>query len=277
VRGFNGKSVRGMAAGPKALWLATGAGDDGELWRSTDGKRWALYQKFPGIRLHGVGVFDGQVYVGGANTTGGVLLGLAPRRTDVKPARNALKALPRGRPLLKDDPAEHLQTLKQALSDPGGYDRRLRVRFGPLALSEDPKIGAELGRMLTGTFPNAEATMFGSRRFPAAKMARWYILWAMAHNGHGRVPVELITAPWEVPKNGAEKYFESAPAAAWAAAELGQKDDKTLAALISRLDRPRDPDWLKGDIIGALTVLTDKRFAYDIAAWQRWWRAQRKP
>jgi hypothetical protein len=115
--------------------------------------------------------------------------------------------------------------------------------------------------------------MFGSRRFPAPKMARWYILWAMAHNGHGRVPVELIAAPWEAPKNGAEKYFESAPAAA----ELGQKDDKTLAALISHLDRSGDPVWLKGDIIWALTVLTNQRFAYDVAAWQRWWRAQQKP
>jgi len=99
----------------------------------------------------------------------------------------------------------------------------------------------------------------------------------MAHNGHGKVPVNLIAAPWEAPKNGAEKYFESAPAAAWAAAELGQKDDKTLAALIARLDRPGDPAWLKGDIIGALTVLTGQRFAYDIAGWQRWWRATKKP
>jgi hypothetical protein len=277
VSGFNGKSIRGMAAGATALWLATGTGDDGELWRSPDGVRWSLHQKFPGIRLHGVGVFDGRVYVGGASATGGVLLGPPPRGVDVKRDGKVLKALPRARPLPKDDPAGHLRTLKQALGDPGRYDRGLRIRFGPLALSEDPKIGAALGRMLTGTFPNAEATMFGSRRFPAPKMARWYILWAMAHNGHGRVPVELIAAPWEAPKNGAEKYFESAPAAAWAAAELGQKDDKTLAALISRLDRSGDPVWLKGDIIGALTVLTGQRFAYDVAAWQRWWRAQQKP
>jgi len=91
--------------------------------------------------------------------------------------------------------AGHLRTLQQALSDPGGYDRRLRIRFGSLALSDDPKMGVALGRMLTGAFPNAEATMFGSRCFPTAKMARWYIRWAMAHNGHGKVPVELIAPP----------------------------------------------------------------------------------
>lgn len=116
--------------------------------------------------------------------------------------------------------------------------------------------------------------MFGRTRFPAVRMARWYILWAMAHNGHGRVPPSLIAAPWEAPQNGAEKYFESPPGAAWAAAQLGQKDDETLAALIARLDLAGDPDWLKGDMIGALTVLTGQRFAYDIAAWQRWWAAR---
>lgn len=67
-----------------------------------------------------------------------------------------------------------------------------------------------------------------------------------------------------------KKYFECAPASAWAAAELGQKDDETLSALIARLDRAGDPDLLKGDIIGALTVQTGQRFAYDLSAWQRW-------
>jgi hypothetical protein len=127
-----------------------------------------------------------------------------------------------------------------------------------------------------GSLPDADATMFGGRRFPAAKMARWYLLWAMAHNGHGRVLPQLISAPWDAPSNRAEKYFESAPAAAWAAAELGQKDDETLAALIGRLGRGGDPDWLKGDIVGALTVLTGERFAYDATAWKRWWAARQR-
>ena len=139
VSGFNGKSIRGMAAGATVLWLATGTSDDGELWRSPDGMRWSLHQKFSGIRLHGVGVFDGRVYVGGASATGGVLLGPPPRYIDVKRDGKALKALPRARPLPKDDPAGHLRSLKQALGDPGGYDRGLRIRFGPLALVGRPE------------------------------------------------------------------------------------------------------------------------------------------
>lgn len=277
VNAFAGKPVHGMTAGPKAMWLATGDGGDGELWRSTDGVRWSLHQEFPGIRLHGIGVFDGQVYAGGATATGGVLLGPAPAiRAASGKHQTVLKNLPRARPLPKGDPALYLSNLRKALANPEGYDRSLRIRFGPLALSENPAIGRALGDMLTGPFPVAEAKMFGDRRFPAPKMARWYILWAMAHNGHGRVPADLISAPWEAPANRAEKYFESAPAAAWAAAELGQKDDATLEALVARLDRPGDPDWLKGDIIGALTVLTGERFAYDVAAWKSWWAVNRK-
>ena len=33
--------------------------------------------------------------------------------------------------------------------------------------------------------------------------------------------------------------------------------------LIARLDHPGDPDWLAGDIIGSLTVLTGERFGHD--------------
>lgn len=280
VERFAGKSIRGLAAGPKALWLATGSGNVGEIWRTADGARWSLVQKFPGIRLHGLGLFRGRVYAGGTSSKGGVLLGPSPtRKAGFSPSPTMRKKrllLPRARPLPGEDPAEHLKNLRAVLADPNGYDRGLRVRFGPLALSDDPKVGRALGKMLTGAFPDAEGTMFGSRRFPAPKMARWYILWAMAHNGHGRVPVDLISASWEAPPNRAEKYFEPPPAAAWAAAELGQDDDATLAALIARLDRPGDPDWLRGDMIGALTALTGQRYGYDIAAWRRWWAKRRR-
>ena len=150
----------------------------------------------------------------------------------------------------------------------------MRDLFLPLSRTSDPAIGEALSDILRGPFPDASATMFDSTRIPAAKLARWYILWAMAHNGHGRVPPELISAPWEAPQNDAEKYFDSPPAAAWAAGKLGQKDDETLAALIARLDRAGDPDWLKGDMVGALTVLTGQQFAYDVAAWKKWWAAR---
>ena len=55
-----------------------------------------------------------------------------------------------------------------------------------------------------------------------------------------------------------------------------QRDHATLARLIMRLDRPGDPLWLKGDIIGALSAATGKSFGYDFDAWRRWWAKQEK-
>jgi len=48
-------------------------------------------------------------------------------------------------------------------------------------------------------------------------------------------------------------------------------DNESLAALVGRLNRPGDPDWLAGDIVGALTALTGQRFGHDYGAWRSWW------
>ena len=276
--GIFGASISAMAAGDDTFWVVVTNRGDGELWRSPDGERWSRFQRFPGVTLHGVGVFDGQVFVGARTKNGGALYGPRPitgpgsEFMDLPPL--ALARLPDGDTAAETDTTAALDRLRRDLADPNQYGRGLRDRFLPLAQSDNPAVGKALSDILDGPFPDASAAMFGRTRFPAAKMARWYTLWAMAHNGHGRVPPELISAPWEAPQNDAEKYFDSPPAAAWAAAQLGQKDDKTLAALIARLDRAGDPDWLKSDMIGALTVLTGQQFAYDVAAWKKWWAAR---
>ena len=145
----------------------------------------------------------------------------------------------------------------------------------PFALTRDPAIGRELAKRLDGRLPYGQASMFGGQvKVSAAKMARWYLMWAMAHNGHGRVPPHLIRWPWDVNPNRAEKYLEPAPGAAWAAAQIGQKDSETLRSLVGRLNSPGNLDWLDGDMVGALTTLTGQRFAYDIQAWVRWWESR---
>jgi len=53
-------------------------------------------------------------------------------------------------------------------------------------------------------------------------------------------------------------------------AQLGQADEETVGALVGRLGADH-PQWLDGDLVGALTVLTGERFGYDLAAWRRWW------
>ncbi len=113
----------------------------------------------------------------------------------------------------------------------------------------------------------------GRVQVPAASVGRRLLLWAMAVAGRGRVPPALIAEPWAAPGNPSEKYFEPAPAALWAAAVIGQRDRATIAAMIDRLDHPADPPWLRGDVVGALTALSGRRFGYDPAAWRAWWTA----
>jgi hypothetical protein len=86
-----------------------------------------------------------------------------------------------------------------------------------------------------------------------------------------QIPPALLAEPWTQPDNSSQKYFAAPPAAIWAAAAANQNDRATIEALIGRLTRPDDPEWLRGDVIGALTALTGRKFAYDQIAWQAWW------
>jgi len=81
---------------------------------------------------------------------------------------------------------------------------------------------------------------------------------------------------WTSKANRAEKYIQPVLAEMWAVRELDQKDDATLAALIAWLDFKEDPKWVTGDVVGALTDLTGKRFGYDRDAWRRWWRGRKR-
>lgn len=272
VTGLDGARVRDMASGAGALWAVGAASGDGggRLWRSRDGLDWSVVQDFSGVRPINLAVVGGAVYVGMIAEGGGELWGpQAPQ-----PAPEILPAGPM--------PAEHttgiealepaLAALDKAMADspPSRAVRRLML---PLAGIGGPALGRALARRLDGPFPKGDVAMFGGRvRVPGDKLMRWYLLWTMSHNGFGRVPVELIAAPWTQKPNRAEKYLDPAPAAAWAVARLGQADGKTLAALVARLGKKGDPAWLRGDIVGALSSLTGKRFGYDIEAWRRWWR-----
>lgn len=272
VTALDGHNIAAFTAGQGAIWAVSGNRDDGALWRSRDGMRWTKTQDFKGIRPVDVELMAGRVYVGARGAAGGVLLG------PPAPAQGGAKAtpglMPRGRafPTIATEAA--LAGLDEALAQPSRQGALRRAAL-PLALSDDPAIGTALARRIAGKLPDGEAGILGGRiKVPAASLARWNMMWAMAHNGHGRVPPSMIGKPWTQKPNRAEKYIDPPPGAAWAASELGQSDPATIAALIARLDRAGDPKWLTGDMIGALTALTGKRYAYDIGAWRRWWKSQ---
>jgi len=272
VPALAGRRIEALAAGEAALWAVSG---DGALLRSADGARWETVQRFPGEMPVAVAVHAGRVYVGTRDEGGlGALWG-PPAPAPVGRAIVAPAPLP-GRPPAAG-PAD-FAALDAALADPSAYAdeaERLKDILRALSIHPEPAVGAALAARLAGPTPAGRfAYMGGALAATPAEIARWYLLWALARNGHGRVPPALIRAPWRAAENPSGKYFEPAPAAMWAAAELGQNDPETLAALVSRLGAAGDPPWLTGDAVGALTAITGKRFAYDLPAWRRWWASR---
>lgn len=288
VTALDGHFVRDLAAGPDALWAITVAGEGGALWRTKDGLAWSRVREFTGAQPADIAVFGGRVYVGaiGAGKDGSPNTGsLWGPRPPVPTGANAVSrngtappgALPgRPPPLAPDEVTKNLAKLDAFLADGKSYPGHGREMLRALHLLAPPggrRVGDYLSRRIEGPFPDRDIAMFGGNLTVSAQtMARWYLLWGLAMNGHGRVAPALLATPVTATHNGAEKYLEPAPAAAWAAARLGQNDKVTLAALIRRLGRAEDPQWLEGDIVGALSALTGERFGYDHAAWRRWWR-----
>ena len=264
--------VDDFAAGPHALWAVTAGKRTGVLWRSADGQDWSRVQRFENGRPLSVALFGGHPYVGLLTDRGGELWGRKAR----KPVAfsPAIAAMPKAPRLSAERRAGALAALDAVLADGSRY-RRLRFTMRPLALDRSGDTAKALLSRLRGPFPEGTARMFGRRQIATERMAQWYLLWAIAHNGQGRIPVDYLKIPWVAKPSRSEKYLRLPLAASWAYARLGQRDPATLAALIGRLDWPGDPKWLTGDFIGALTDLTGRRFGYDIAAWKRWWRAQR--
>jgi len=284
VGGLDGEGVRALAAAPDALWAVSANERGGALWRSADGLSWTPAQRFADAEPLDVAVYAGQVYVGtrgpGARGPGerGTLWGpRAPARAEPEIAPRALPAIPVR--LATADVSDALARLDRALNDPATYaasSASLRRALAPLALAGRPEVGPELARRLHGPFPDVGVRLFGGALTPpAARVARWYLLWGLALAGRGRVPAAYLAEPWTARPNRAEKYVEPVTGAAWAVGQVGQTDAETLGALIARLDAADQPPWLVGDLIGALTALTGERFGYDVAAWRRWWSARR--
>lgn len=277
VRALDGHAVRALAADRDALWAVTGGQGQGRLWRTADGEAWDVAQVFTNASPTAVTVVFGQVYVGARGPDGrGSLWGPAAPAA----AGNLPAAIPFSAEIQLPDAAFSLAALDRTLADPVAYQdygAGLRAALAPLHEIRAPALGDALSDRLAGPFPDLTLTLFDTEfTVTATEMARWGLLRAIALNGHGYIPPALIAIPWRAIPNNAEKYFEPAPAAAWAIAQLGQNDSETLAALIARLDAPGDPDWLAGDMIAALTALTGQRFGHDIAAWRRWWDNRRK-
>jgi putative AlgH/UPF0301 family transcriptional regulator len=261
-----------LAADADGLWALTADASGGALWRSERGRRWQEVHRLEGGRPHDLTTWAGGVYVGGAGDDGrGILWG--PRDTNPPPPIDPSPRL--GRWVEGADGVDWRaagERLARLLGDPASYAAggELRSLIQDLALAAPPQ--DFFGQRLGDVMPNDEVSRIGGQvRLKAATLGRWLLLWGMSLAGSGRVPPELIEAPWTTLENRAEKYFDSPPAAMWAATIAGQRDAATIDALMARLERTDDPLWLRGDAVGALSALTGQRFGYDAPAWRDWW------
>ena len=281
VDALSGKAVRDFATLRGDLFVLTGANGEGALWRLASNGDLKHLQRFDDAEPIAMEAYAGVLYVG-TNEPGGNGALWATHNT---PLRVADRRAPTCQTFLDanaDDRApssEALSRLDSALlgSDSfADYRNALDGVLRELLKTPSDELGEALGQRLQRAYGASSMSAFGGAYEVTLERAnRWYLLWALAKNGRGRVPPAYFAPAWASPPNRAQKYLEPLPAAVWAATVLKQNDRATIAALIERLAMAQDPNWLTGDIVGALAVLTDERFGYDTSAWKRWWETVR--
>lgn len=275
VPGLAGKTIKAFAIGPKALWTISVEADGGALWSSSDGVNWTLAQKFTKGRPVALTIFRGQAYVGLAHEQGhGALWGpktpLSPTLINSAPAVLPVET---HSPLAGSLLTQTLTRIDAALSDKASLNSRrgLRDLFGPIVRTRLAAVGAALSTRLGKALRSNARSRFAGTTASNANKSDWQLLWGIARTGQGYVPPALLAVPWVEKRTSSEKYAAPTPGAAWAISNIGQTDPATLKALIARLGRADDPLWLKGDIVGALTAVTGKRFGYDFSVWRDWY------
>lgn len=270
----SGWRPRALAAGVDALWAVSAEGAGGALWGSADGRSWERFRAIRDGRPRAVAVTDGWVFVGGAGADGqgalwGESLGPIEAGASASPGRFSDVPVRAGEAELR----VLADRLAQALGEPERYqDYGEALRDLVFDFARQKPAPESWAPLMDPSWPEVSQSHFSDgSAIGAETLGRWILLWGMAEAGQGAVPLDWLSEPWATPANPAEKYYATAPAAIWAAGQIGQNDAATIDALVARLDRLGDPLWLTGDVVGALTALTGERFAYDRAAWRAWW------
>ncbi len=272
-----GWRARDIASNEHGLWAITRENVGGAVWQSAAGRTWEKVAEFSGGVPEDIWLQDRDLYVLGTGDDGrGILWG--PQAPRVLPTEShETPRLPRRPPVnwvRAPDWNAEANRLSRLIGDHEAFNGRavLRDRVWQNVATDAPAFVYDAA--LAADAPDLSFPLIGGNTSAVAGALRdWIILWGMAAAERGRVPIEFLSRRFTAPPNRAEKYFDLAPAALWAAAQIGQADRCTIEAVIARLARDEDPEWLVGDIVGALTVLTGKRFGYDRESWLEWWRA----
>jgi hypothetical protein len=266
-------NLRDLAPDGDRLWAVTGGGSGGRLWRSDDGAAWEAIQDFDETPI-AIAAYQGSVFVGTFAAGGGGLYGPSA----ASDMRNAVAARPFGALTGQPVPAAFWRRANAAMdayikqrSDAEAGLEAVSDALRDLTAFDDPNIGPRLSSRLAALDLSGPVRFFSWNRTRRAHRLAWYLLGAIAVNGHGRVPSHLLALPLSTGKNDRKKNLDTPIAAIAAAGWLGVADQPTLAALFERLRTAKTTPWLRSDLVSALTALTGLDFGHDIERWQRWW------
>lgn len=273
-----GVDMQLLANDGEALWIVGRSADGGQLWKSTGGEQFAQVATFRGGSAQSVVArAPGEIYVGGEGLNGQAILWgpLSAAAPIVNESASVPLSDQRSDPTFDVDANRAL--LLAHLKDLRSYERHGRPLRGAIAsvLAMKPPQGF-FASLLYAAMPADEIEVFGGQFKVAARdIAQWYLIAAIARNRGRSVPPELLSQRWLQRSNRPQKWFDPLLIALHAVQLSGQNDRATMDALVSRLGRQGDPDWLSSQVTGTLAAVSGEHFAYDHEAWRNWWASAR--
>lgn len=273
---------RAMHSDGDNLWLVAHNRNNkekaGSLWKYADNNEFKLVQYFKEVPIS-LTSLHGTIAIGTYAKSGAALL-LYKRASAVSPKHSPASLLP-----TKAESVELDSTLVDSLynnlldivtnpQNTANYARILRSNLIRHPELKTPEFGAALMRVLTVPIEGEPTTMFTGQSISRQDLTRWFLITTLAINGHGRINPAWINSGSDLTVPDSEKIFDPSIASIVASGWLQQNDKLLLRELFVRLNKPSEPLWVKADVIGALTAITDQRYGYDVSAWNSWWSRQ---
>jgi len=266
--------LRDLAADGDTLWAVVSEGSSGSLWRTLDGVIWEDVQHFDEVPI-AITAVAGRVFVGTFSPGGGSLWGPS-RPVDMqqfasrKPfGERALQHVPRQLWAKLDDVISAY--IEQRVGGHAGIEA-VSDSLRQLTTFEDPSIGPRLSEYLAALDVDDRLRFFSKERTKRGHRLAWYLLGAIAVNGHGSIPPTLLHVPLSTYPNDRKKNIDVPIAAIAAVGWIEQDDWETIDVLMDRLRGAIGKPWLISDVIAALHALTGQEFGHDVERWLSWWK-----
>ena len=277
---------RAMHSDGDNLWLVAHNRNDndktGSLWQYTDNHEFKLVQYFEEVPIS-LASLNGAIAIGTYAKSGAALLlykqvASVSAKSSSELSQDPLLPVEAESAELDSELVDSLyKDLLDIISDPentASYARILRRNLGRHPELKTPEFGAALMRVLSVPIEGEPTTMFTGQSISRQDLIHWFLITTLAINGHGRIEPVWINSGPDLIVPDSKKVFDPSIASIVASGWLQQDDKPLLKELFIRLNNTSDPLWVKSDIIGALTAITEQRFGYDVSAWNLWWSRQ---